>query len=78
MGGFANKTIRATYYLTEESAYRLKDFLDHCDAGDDSMSLRERIGEAPNCQVMAFIRHTASQDGSSIYAELAKTAPAEG
>src|SRR5712664_4063770 len=28
-------TIRATYYTTEDSLYRLKDFLDHCGAGDE-------------------------------------------
>ena len=30
MGGFADKTIRATYYITENSLWRLKEFLDHC------------------------------------------------
>lgn len=77
MGGIADKTIRATYYLTNESVFRLKDFLDHCGAGDDTMTLRDRIDEAPNCQVVAFVKHRASQDGQSIYAELAKTAPVE-
>lgn len=70
-------TIRATYYITEDSMFRLKDFLDHAGAGDDDMSLRQRIDEAPNSQVIAFIKHRASEDGESVFAELAKTTPAE-
>jgi hypothetical protein len=77
MGGFSGRTIRATYYLTEDAAYRLKDFLRHCDAGDDEMTLGERINMTPNCQVIATIKHTASDDGQSIYANLGTTAPVE-
>ncbi len=69
-------TIRATYYITEDSMFRLKDFLDHCGVEDDG-TMRQRIDEAPNSQVIAFIKHRASDDGESVFAELAKTAPAE-
>jgi len=77
MGGFENKTIRATYYLTEESVFRLKDFLIHCGIDEDGQTLRQMIDQTPGCQVIAFIKHRASDDGQSIFAELAKTAPAE-
>ena len=76
MGGIANKTIRATYYITEDSLWRLKDFLAHCGI-EESGSLRNMIEETPNCQVIAFIKHRASEDGKSVFAELAKTASAE-
>lgn len=72
MGGFASKTIRATYYLTEDAAYRLKDFLDHCgvDAGG---TLRQRIEQTGGCQVIASLKHVPTQDGQGIRAELAGT-----
>ncbi len=76
MGGIANKTIRATYYITEDALWRLKDFLGHCGIEEDG-SLRNMIDRTPNCEVIAFIKHRASEDGQSVFAELAKTAPVE-
>ncbi len=76
MGGIANKTIRATYYITEDALWRLKDFLGHCGIEEDG-SLRNMIDQTPNCEVIAFIKHRASEDGQSVFAELAKTAPVE-
>lgn len=77
MGGIANKTIRATYYITEDALWRLKDFLAHLGIEDEDRSLRQMIEDAPGKQVIAYIRHRASEDGSSVYAELAKMAPVE-
>jgi len=76
MGGITNKTIRATYYITEDALWRLKDFLSHCGIEEDG-SLRNMIDQTPNCEVIAFIKHRASEDGQSVFAELAKTAPVE-
>lgn len=76
MGGLGNKTIPATYYLTEDSLFRLKDFLEHCGITEGS-TLAEMIDQSPNREVMAFIRHVPSQDGQSVYAELGRTAPVE-
>ena len=76
MGGIANKTIRATYYITEDALWRLKDFLGHCGIEEDG-SLRNMIDQTPNCEVTAFIKHRASEDGQAVFAELAKTAPVE-
>lgn len=77
MGGFANKTIRATFYLTEDSVWRLKKFLVDDLEIDEDDTLRPMIDQAPGKQVNATLRHTASQDGQSVYAELASTAPVE-
>lgn len=73
MGGIEDKTQRATFYLTEKSLYRLKEFLQHCGIEVEGRPLRESIEEAPNCQVGAYIRHEASDDGETIYANLGKT-----
>jgi hypothetical protein len=78
MGGFADKTIRATYYITEKSLYRLKEFLTHCGIEeDDKVSLRERIEASPNCQVLVGLVHEASNDGSAVYANVGSTAAVE-
>lgn len=75
----AEKTIRATYYLTEDAIYRLKEFLDHLGIEETpGMTLRQRISGAPGRQVLAAIRHRPSDDGTAVYAELASTAAVEG
>lgn len=78
MGGFANKTIRATYYITEDALWRLKKFLDDCGIEEEAdESLRQRIERTPGTQVAAFLKHQASEDGQSVYAQLASTAAVE-
>lgn len=77
MGGFVNKTIRATYYITEDALWRLKEFLGHLGIEEGDKSLRQMIEEAPGRQVLAFLKHEASNDGESIYATVGKTAPVE-
>lgn len=77
-GGLDGKTISATYYLTEGSLYRLKKFLEDCGIDvEDGRTMKELIEDAPNQTVIAYIKHTPSRDGESMYAELANTAPAE-
>ena len=70
-------TIRGTYYLTEDALWRLTDFLEHCWIDLNEKSIQAAIDETPNSQVIAYLRHRPSQDGQSIFAELAKTAPVE-
>lgn len=68
------KEFRATYYLTEDALWRLKDFLEHCgiEAGEGSYS--QAIAGTPGCQVLVNIRHRPSEDGTSIFAEVGGTA----
>lgn len=73
----ADASIKATYYLTEEAAWRLKKFLEDIGTTDEDGSMRQRIEQAPGRQVIAFVRHGASNDGQATYAELGSTAPAE-
>lgn len=82
MGGIAGKTIKDTYYITEAAEYRLREFLDNLGIADkddnaDDLSHRQRIEQAPGCSVLVSIKHTASDDGRSIYANVAGTAAAE-
>lgn len=78
MGGIADKTIRATFYLTENALWRLKDFLAHCGIDvDEAENYRVAIDETTNQQVVAFIRHVPSDDGEAVFANLGKTASPE-
>jgi len=74
MGGFANKTIKATFYLTEDAVYRLDEFHEHCGIElEDGVSRRQRNEQTVNKQVGAFIRHEANQDGTAIFGRLGST-----
>jgi hypothetical protein len=78
MGGFEGKTIRATFYTTEDAIYRLDEFHEHCGIDlTDGHSRRTRNDEVINSHVLASIRHRTSDDGTQIFAELGRTAPAE-
>lgn len=73
-GSFAEKTLPATFYITEKSLFMLKEFLDHCGIPDEG-SLRQRIDQAMNSEVIGFIRHEASEDGQRIFARFGRFAP---
>jgi len=70
------KTIRATYYLTEAARWRLREFLDHCgvEEGDDDTTIGQRIAAASGCHVLANLKHSPTKTGTAVYAELASTA----
>lgn len=83
MGGFTDKVVKATYYHTNadgtstNNAHQLPEFLDHCGAGDESMTPRARLELAAGCQVNAFIKHEPSMNGGWINAKVGHTAPVE-
>jgi uncharacterized protein (DUF488 family) len=73
-------TIKNQYYHTEESLFRLKDFLKDCGIEDVDVpgnSLRSLMEQTPNCQVRIFVVHEPSQDGQSVFAKIKKTMPVE-
>lgn len=78
MGGLAEKTLRATYYITENSLWRLKEFLGHCGLDvEGGTSLRSLIEQTPNCSVNVSIKHDMGNDGKTPYAVIANTAAVE-
>lgn len=67
-------TIKNTFYITENSIWRLKEFCEHCGIDlDDCETLTEAIEQTPGKQVGVFINHEASQDGTSVFARIGKT-----
>lgn len=77
IGGLGEKTIRATFYLTENAGYRLKEFLEHCGLDDLDMPVSQACAEATGCQVIATLVHGQSEDGTRQWTELSATAPVE-
>lgn len=73
-GGYAGKTLRTTYYLTEEAAYRAKDFAVDCGVDIEGLTLGQMLEACNGCQVVADVRHQASEDGERIFAQIGKTA----
>lgn len=72
-------TIKNTFYLTEGSAWRLKQFLADCGFDIDSaeMSLREMTEQTAGRAVDIFVKHEPSQDGQSVFARIDSTAASE-
>ena len=74
LGGLTDKTIKTTFYLTDNSEYRLTEFLDACGIAEEDdegepLSHRARIEETPNCQVYCTMVHEPSQDGQRMFAK---------
>lgn len=75
LGGAAGKTIRATYYLTENSLWRLKEFLVALGMDEaDYESLGAMVDDSVGKQLLVTLKHTASQDGQAVFAEIGSVA----
>ncbi|MDE2105564.1 MAG: hypothetical protein KGL39_50525 [Patescibacteria group bacterium] len=73
MGGIADKTMRLTFYITEASVWRLKEFLETLGIDLDGSTLRAGVEEAPGKQCGIYVRHVPNQDGTGFFAEIGKT-----
>jgi len=76
MGGVAGKVTKATFYLTDEAAYRLREFLETLGL-DTTKPTDQILDDAAGQQFLGTIVHEPSQDGQSIFAKLGATAPVE-
>ena len=75
IGGLEGKMIRNDMWLTENSAFMLREFLEHCGIDSEGKTLSQMIDECPNTEVMVYIKHTPLQGRDGFRAEVAKTAP---
>lgn len=71
------KEIKNVYYLTENSLWRIKEFLGHCGLDVDGHKLGALIEATPNCEVYLTIRHEPSNDGQAMFARVAGSAAVE-
>lgn len=77
-GGLEGRLLRATFYLTEDSIYRLDEFHSHCGIDlEDGQSRRQRNDAVVNTEVRAFVKHETSQDGSRIFARFNRSLPVD-
>ena len=73
------RSMKATYYITEDAAWRLKKFLEDLgfDFEDEDISLRKACEASSNREVYITIGHEPSQDGQAVFARITGTAKAE-
>lgn len=71
-------TIKLKFFITEDAAYRLTDFLEHCGLNEEDFESTRQMSEAAGgCQVLVKLKHVPSDDGESVYANVDRTAPVE-
>lgn len=76
-GGLDGKTIKATFWLTEDAKFMLDQFHEHCGIDlSEPASRRQRNDEIVNARVRVFIKHEPSQDGTRIFARFNRSLPA--
>lgn len=69
---------KLTFYLTEDALWRLKEFLTN-DLGieEGEKTLAAMIDEAPNSEFIGTVKHTPTNDGKGVFANIGSTAPVE-
>lgn len=79
-GSIADKQLPLTFYYAnadgtalEGGVRRLTAFLDNCGI-EDNETLRQRIEEASGKTIIVEIKHTPSQDGTTVFAQIDGTA----
>lgn len=77
IGGIQGKQVTITYYLTDKSAYRLKEFMIDDLLIDEMETLRPMLDQTQGRQFIANIIHQPSQDGQAVFANVGSTAPVE-
>lgn len=73
-----DKTTKITFYHTEDSLWRLKQFFEHLDIPEEdddgeTLTMRQRMQLVPNRQIGFYIKHAASDDGEAVFANVDKT-----
>lgn len=78
-GGIRGKSIKLTYYLTEDAAWRLKKFLEDCgfDMNAEGVSMRNVAEQAAGSSIYVTMRQKPSDNGKTIRSEAASTAAVE-
>lgn len=77
MGGIKDKTMRLTFYETEDAIWRLKQFLfEHLGLDENEFATLRAAAEqgAPGQQFIGVLVHEPSQDGQSVFAKIGQTA----
>ena len=77
-GEVQGKEMKLTFYMTENSAYRHREFCENDLQMDcEGKSHWELAQEAPGHQVVVHVRQKPREDGKGLFSEIASTAPVE-
>lgn len=68
----SKKTLRSVFYLTPDSQFRLVDLGASCGLPTSGVSLGEVIDGLDGCPVMVLVSERRSDDGSTVYNDIAK------
>jgi hypothetical protein len=73
------RSLRLTFYHTPDALWRLVKFLKDLglEAEDDKVSVGDLEQESPGRQVYVHVKHTPSDDGETMFANIDKTAPVD-
>lgn len=69
-GPFGDKTLRVTFYLTDEAIYRLKNFIVAAGVDPIGKTPAQAIDELPGQTVIANVGHRISEDGERTFHEV--------
>ncbi len=69
------KEMRLTFYLTTDSIFRLKDFMEHCGMNISGRTFDALIPEVTGSQFNGNIEHSVSDDGKTTYGNIGSTGP---
>lgn len=72
-----DRSFKTKFFLTEDSLFRLKDFLSKAGFEVEGKSFSEMLNEIAGHQVVGIVSHRLSQDGESTFAEINKFMKAE-
>lgn len=75
-GEVGKRTIRLGFFLNEDSIWRLEKFMTHL-GFDEGMNLERAVSESTNREFLGEVKHTPSQDGTEMYANITSTATAD-
>lgn len=75
IGGLEGKTIRNDMWVTENSVFMLREFLEHMGIESEGKSLGAMIDECPNREVMVYMRQEPVEGRDAMRAVVAKTGP---
>lgn len=78
-----DRSNKITFYHTEDALWRLKKFLNDLQIPEEDdegnvRSIRQRMQDVPGKIFYGHIKHSPSEDGESMFANIDKTAPYEG
>lgn len=69
---FSSREMKLTFWITEESAFRLREFLEN-DIGLTGANLESLIPQAANAIFAGYVNQRPSEDNTKMFSEITKT-----